>query len=370
VGQRPVKLPRYVHAFIDRHGRPRFYLRRKGQSKVPLPGLPWSPRFMEVYTKALDQTGKIEIGAARTIVGTVNACVVAYYKSPDFARDISKGTQTSQRSLIERFRGEHGDKRLRMLERRHVQAYINCLESPAVQRNMLRALKHFLKFCLGSSLIAENPADGVTRAKMKNTGGFVPWSEQDVAKFTERHPVGSMARLALGLYLNLGVRKSDVVRIGPRHIRDGELTDFQPQKTSHNGGKKITVPLLEETKALIAATPLTGTDTFLVTSYGKPFTANGFGNKMAEWCKEAGLAVRSHGLRKLCLTRLAEAGCTVNQIAAISGHKDLREIQLYVDSADRKRLARDGIAQLWKMNAQMGNELVANLESRLANPEK
>ena len=90
MGQRPVKLPRYVHAFIDRHGRPRFYLRRKGQSKVPLPGLPWSPRFMEVYTKALDQTGKIEIGAARTIVGTVNACVVAYYKSPDFARDIRR----------------------------------------------------------------------------------------------------------------------------------------------------------------------------------------------------------------------------------------------------------------------------------------
>ena len=59
--------------------------------------------------------------------------------------------------------------------------------------------------------------------------------------------------------------------------------------------------------------------------------------------------VRSHGLRKLCLIRLAEAGCTVNQIAAISGHKDLREIQLYIDAADRKRLARDGIAQLWKM---------------------
>ena len=103
-----------------------------------------------------------------------------------------------------------------------------------------------------------------------------------------RHPVGSMARLALALYLNLGVRKSDVVRIGPRHIRDGELTDFQPQKTSRTGGKLITVPLLEETKALIAATPLTGTETFLVTSFGKPFTANGFGNKMAEWCKEAG----------------------------------------------------------------------------------
>ena len=67
--------------------------------------------------------------------------------------------------------------------------------------------------------------------------------------------------------------------------------------------------------------------------------------------------VRSHGLRKLCLIRLAGAGCTVNQIAAISGHtRTYGEIQLYVDSADRKRLARAGIAQLWKMNAQREND--------------
>ena len=50
---RPLKLPRYVHAFIDRHGRPRFYLRRKGHCKVALPGMPWSPSFMEVYEKAM-----------------------------------------------------------------------------------------------------------------------------------------------------------------------------------------------------------------------------------------------------------------------------------------------------------------------------
>jgi hypothetical protein len=38
---------------------------------------------------------------------------------------------------------------------------------------------------------------------------------------------------------------------------------------------------------------------FVVTQYGRPFTAAGFGNNMAEWCKEAGLAgLNSHGVRK------------------------------------------------------------------------
>ena len=59
---------------------------------------------------------------------------------------------------------------------------------------------------------------------------------------------------------------------GPRHIQNGELTDFDPQKTSRTGGKLITVPLHPDTRVMIAATPLTSTDTFLVTSFGKPFT--------------------------------------------------------------------------------------------------
>ena len=39
----------------------------------------------------------------------------------------------------------------------------------------------------------------------------------------------------------------------------------------------------------------------------------------------------SHGLRKLMMVRLAHAGYSAPQIGAISGHKDLREIQLYIE---------------------------------------
>ncbi len=49
--------------------------------------------------------------------------------------------------------------------------------------------------------------------------------------------------------------------------------------------------------------------TFLQTSFGKSFSANGFGNRMRQWCDEAGLPqCSSHGLRKLMAKRLAEAG--------------------------------------------------------------
>jgi hypothetical protein len=41
------------------------------------------------------------------------------------------------------------------------------------------------------------------------------------------------------------------------------------------GGNRITVPLFEDTKAIIEATPITGADTYLVTSFGKTFTLTG-----------------------------------------------------------------------------------------------
>lgn len=48
--------PRYEHKYTDQHGRVRYYFRRHGLAKVPLPGLPWAPEFMAVYNTALAGT--------------------------------------------------------------------------------------------------------------------------------------------------------------------------------------------------------------------------------------------------------------------------------------------------------------------------
>src|SRR6516162_732156 len=66
--------PKYVHGFMDRHGKPRFYFRRAGFKKVPLPGLPWSSRFMEAYEQAVaGQSALIDAGARRTKPGSMRA---------------------------------------------------------------------------------------------------------------------------------------------------------------------------------------------------------------------------------------------------------------------------------------------------------
>ena len=72
-----VKPPRWTHVYTDRHGKLTCYLRQPGHRKVRLPGLPWSPEFMEARELALKgDSGKVDIGASRTVAGTVSAALV------------------------------------------------------------------------------------------------------------------------------------------------------------------------------------------------------------------------------------------------------------------------------------------------------
>ncbi|MEH2611300.1 hypothetical protein V1293_003589 [Bradyrhizobium sp. AZCC 1693] len=61
--------------------------------------------------------------------------------------------------------------------------------------------------------------------------------------------------------------------------------------------------------------------------------------------REAGLPERrkAHGLRKAAARRLAEAGCSASEIAAITGHKTLAEVERYTRAADQERLTRQAI---------------------------
>ncbi|MCZ6773322.1 MAG: tyrosine-type recombinase/integrase, partial [Proteobacteria bacterium] len=53
-----------------------------------------------------------------------------------------------------------------------------------------------------------------------------------------------------------------------------------------------------------------------------------------------------HGLRYTAAARLAEAGCSLKEIASITGHKSLAMIEKYSREADQKRLAGAAIFAL------------------------
>jgi integrase len=304
-----------------------------------LPGLPGSAAFMEAYQAALDGAPKIEIGASRTIPGTVNAAIAAFYKSHKFTKNKAI-TQATDRNILEAFRAKHGDKRIALMERRHVQNMLaEKADRPAAQRNLLRVLRVLLASAVEQGLRPDNPAAGVKLPKLK-TDGFHSWTEDELRQYEAHYPIGTKERLALALLLYTAQRRSDVVRLGLQDMRDGWL-HFTQSKT----GAEVNIPVVPPLADVIAATPMVGVKTFLVTDYGRPFTAAGFGNWFRDRCSEAGLAhCSAHGLRKAFLRRMAEAGCSEEFIASVSGHKDMREIRTYTRAANKARMAKEGMA--------------------------
>lgn len=361
-----VKL-KYVNAFRDRHGRLRYYFRRPGCKAVALPGLPGSTEFMDTYQAALagETAPRPEIGASRTEPGTVSALVAMYLDcsaaSTSTFKALAIETQRTRRNILENFREAHGNKRVyrtethgrrvMLLTREHMQRIVNeKTDTPFAQRNFLNTLRAMFRWAVAEGRVPDDPTLGVTRQQIKSTG-YRTWSEGDIEQYKRRHPAGTMARLAIELLLTTAARRGDVVKLGPQHVDGGTIT-FEQHKTDGAEEALVIIPLHPDFCAALAALPPSNvvslTPTFLTTSFGKPFTKAGFGNWFRDRCNEAGLpnGISAHGLRKATARRLADLGCTAHQIAAITGHATLAEVQRYTKAADRKRLAREAMKKL------------------------
>jgi hypothetical protein len=232
------RYPKHTYGFVDRHGHARFYFRKPGCKRAALPGLPWSPEFMAAYEAALraDNAG---VGEARTISGTVNAALVAYYQHPSFTDALAKVTQQNRRAILENFRRDHGDKRVGLMHAQALQAVMSH-KTPAAQRNFKRAMRGFLDFCMAQHFIKVDPLAGTKLSKMKTLGHHT-WTDEEIAQYQAHHAPGTKARLALELLLQTGHARADVVRMGPQHVRGGTLS-MRRQKTN----VPFDIPLLPE----------------------------------------------------------------------------------------------------------------------------
>jgi integrase len=149
-----------------------------------------------------------------------------------------------------------------------------------------------------------------------------------------------------------------VVRVGRGNVRNGTLNITQ-QKTGGMLAIPITAALAE---AINAAAPSDHV-VFLLNEHGRPFTARTFSRWFVKQCERIGLkGLSAHGLRKAACRRLAEAGCSANEIASISGHKSLNEIARYTRAVDQARMARNAMART------EGQHRLANLAAGSGKP--
>lgn len=348
---------RYVNSFHDRHGRTRHYFRRAGRKAVALPGLPGSTEFMDAYQAALASAAlPSDIGASRTKTGTINAAIIGYYRHTSFTLSLAPETQKMRRAILERFRAEHGEKRIALLQRSHIVKFLEWMK-PHAQKNWLKTLRGLMAYAVANNLRKDDPTQGIKAVKVGKGVGHMTWHEPQIEQYRRCHKLGTTPRAGLELLLNIAARRQDACVLGYQHIRDGKLC-WRPHKTLRTTNKMLKVPILPEFQAALDAMPANDSLTFLVNDYGRPFaSAAAFGNKFADWCEAAGLKpvmcddgrvrnYRAHGLRKAALTRAAHAGCTGPELMALSGHATLAQLQVYLDEVDQERQADAAMAKV------------------------
>ena len=340
MGQRLMRRPpKFVHGYIDRHGKSRFYFRRAGFKKIPLSGLPWSPEFMAAYETALASTQRIEIGASRTNPGTINALVVTYYKS-DGWHALAADTQKTRLRIIEKFRAQHGDKRVALLRREHILKMLGAIGKPSAKRHWLKAIRGLLRSAV-PGMRRDDPTEGIANIKLPKSKGHHTWTDDEIDQYRAHWPLGTQQRLVMEFALETASRRGEVVRLGPQHVKNGRI---RIERT--HGSNDVDIPMSPELQAACDAMPKAHL-TYIVTAYGKPRSKYGLGNDFAKWATEAGVPAhcRMHGLKKGGMRRLAEAGGTAHELMAISGHRTLSEVQRYTEDANRKLLADTGMAK-------------------------
>ena len=325
---------KYLEQWADRHGKERLYYRKGKGERFTLRGPIGSAEFWEDYSNAANGEGKTKPAYARAKEGSLRWLVEQYYRSAAF-KEISLGYQKTRRGILDNFCEDHGTKQYAKLEPHHIRKLRdNMLDRPGAANNLLKALRQVYKYAVNYDLMPFNPVAVVEKLKPKNKDGFHAWTADELLQFENTHAIGTKARLAFALLLYTGQRRSDTVRMGRQHVKDGWMTVRQ-QKT----GTVVDIPILEALQSIIDQSP-TGDLTYLVTAYDKPFTSNGFGNWFRDRCDEAKLPQCSaHGLRKAAATKLANIGCSTHEIMSITGHSRVSEIERYTKTVHQKRLA-------------------------------
>jgi integrase len=325
---------KYINEYVDKSGKLRRYFRR-GNQRHPLPGLPGSAEFMTAYQNYLG-TPEVQPKTITTIERSFGRLITAFYGSREF-KDVTPSSRRTYARALEPLAKEHGHREAAIT---HQQAERLIAEigsrRPAMANLTKSVLRRVYDFGVRQGLVEANPFISIRPFK---TGSHHTWSEGELRQYEQRWPLGTRERLAYELLLRTGQRVGDIAKARRSDIENGELHIIQ-QKT----GQELYLPIVPELERAMKAYPAKGLS-LIGTDTGKPVSSAGLSQFMRTAIEKAGLPGRCkpHGLRKATMRRLAEDGKTEKQIAAVSGHKTLREVQRYTEAADQRRLAKDAM---------------------------
>jgi integrase len=219
-------------------------------------------------------------------------------------------------------------------------------DRPGAASVLLTVLKVVLSQAVRLGWVENNPAREVAGYKSSE---YHTLTEDEIAQFEARWPLGTRERLAFDTMLYTGQRCSDACRM-PVPDAQGKMR-FEQEKTKRSaGGSRMVIRAHRELQESIAAHGVHGA-LINLNHWGRPYSANRFGQFVSNAMRMAGLSnvCVPHGLRKAAARRLAEVGCSPHEIMSLTGHKTLAEVERYTRAVEQERLNEQATAKLEAM---------------------
>jgi integrase len=336
----PRPRPPHLHRETSRHGKTVWCVRIGRGRRVRLRAEYGSAEFDAEYQAAVTGTPRPKKGAPAT--GTL-AWLLARYRETAAWAALSAATRRQRENIFLHVLETAGDKPFAEIDAATIIAgRERRAKTPAQARNFLDAMRGLFRWAAEGKFVKTDPTLGVKNPPRQKAAGFPTWTEENVAAYQTRWPLGTRQRVWLDVLLYTGLRRGDAVRFGRQHIRDGIGT----LKTEKSGfAIEVTLMILPTLAATLAAGPC-GDLTFIAGERGQPLTKESFGNLFKDACRKAGVPGSAHGVRKIAATTAANHGATVAQLEAIFGWEGGAMASLYTRSADRKRLAIEAMHKL------------------------
>lgn len=328
---------KYLYSDTDRHGNQRQYFKPPGSKKHRIRAASGTPEAKREYERLLASWESGDLSAPAPAKKDSLEWLFRQFEASAAFRNKAKNTQIQRSNFYSRLSRVHGHIPLAGLTGKDL-AQIRDALGPGAGRNMLKAVSAAYAWaCLPEVGIAvENPAKGVTRPSQR-TRGYIKWTLDDVLRFKNHHPAGSNPRRCLAMLLFTAREISGVRTLGRGDVRDGMIRG-ERQKTWANS----TTPVLPLLKSELG-------DSYddlvwLPASHGGPYSVKSLSQRFSGWATDAGLPeLSSHGLRKSVATILAELGLSERVIMAVLAHTDPRQAQIYVQDAEMRARAIEGM---------------------------
>jgi integrase len=332
----------------------RYVYHRASGTKLPT-GIPEDhPLFLEAYLKA--ENGSEPAPKLEKIIPNSVADVCRGFLSSRKFRDLSKDYQDTLRRDMNRLCLENNEAIAKLpisaVKRKHIELQMDKLDrNPGNQR--LKSWRYLTEFAIRRGIVSTRATEGVKANPELKTGGHSPWTWADIKHFREFWPYGSKQRLGFELQYWAGARISDTRKLGPKNIDSDGWLNFIQEKTHSPVSVPIKRALPEfaepsDLKHLLTAMEAMPKQesVWLLTAYGEVRSKKGASQWFAAQARKAGLVgLTSHGLRKSRMILHAENGASSKRIAAWSGHETLKEIERYVQGADRRRLLTPSVLE-------------------------